>query len=66
MSVDVCSTSLRDVWKPAGHEHRESTEQIELELIPFAHAVERAFAGEIHDAPSTLALILADRKLRSG
>ena len=43
---------------------REATEQIELEWIPLAQLVERVFAGEIRDAPSALALLLADRKLR--
>ena len=43
---------------------REATEQIELELMPLSAAVELAFAGEITDAPSALALMLADRKLR--
>jgi alkaline phosphatase len=44
---------------------REPTEQIELEFLPFDEAVRRAFASELADAPSTLALLLADHKLRS-
>ena len=44
---------------------REPTEQIELEFLPIEEAVRRAFAGELADAPSTLALLLADHKLRS-
>ncbi|MGI9431752.1 MAG: NUDIX hydrolase [Myxococcota bacterium] len=37
----------------------EATEQIELVLLPFEEALRRALAGEIEDAPSSLALILA-------
>jgi len=43
---------------------REPTEQMELELMPFALAVELAFSGGVGDGPSALALMLADRKLR--
>jgi ADP-ribose pyrophosphatase len=46
-----------------GTVRREPTEQMELELVPLGRAVELAFAGEILDAPSALALILAARRL---
>ena len=42
-----------------GRLHREATEQIELEPLPLDEAADRALAGEIRDAPSALALILA-------
>ena len=44
---------------------REPTEQIELEYPPFDEAVELALSGGIEDAPSALALILAQRHLES-
>jgi len=51
----------------SGRMNREPTEQIELELIPLRHAVELALSGEVEDAPSALALILAQRRVeRSG
>jgi ADP-ribose pyrophosphatase len=64
ISDERCHFFLATGLSETGVMKRESTEQIELELIPFAHAVEQAFAGEIQDAASTLALVLADRKLR--
>jgi hypothetical protein len=36
---------------------------MELELLPLDRAVELAFAGRIEDAPSALALILAQRRI---
>jgi hypothetical protein len=42
---------------------REPTEQMELEWLPLSRAVELAWTGEIGDAPSALALLLAERKL---
>jgi len=42
---------------------REPTEQIELEFIPLADAVDCAASGGIVDAPSALALLLAQRHL---
>ncbi len=46
-----------------GRLRREPTEQMELELLPLDRAAELAFAGEIEDAPSALALILAQRRI---
>src|SRR5690606_5083062 len=43
---------------------REPTEEIELAPVPFARAAAMARAGEIGDAPSALALLLAERRLR--
>jgi 8-oxo-dGTP pyrophosphatase MutT (NUDIX family) len=54
------ATGLRET----GTLEREPTEQIELTFLPLAEAVALALDGGIHDAPSALALILADRKLR--
>ena len=44
-----------------GQMAREPTEQMELEFVPFETAVEQALSGRITDAPSALALILAER-----
>ena len=46
-----------------GRLRREPTEQMELELLPLDRAAELAFAGEVEDAPSALALILAQRRI---
>lgn len=53
------ATQLRETGRLA----REPTEQIELEFVELDRAVRMALAGEIQDAPSSLALILADRAL---
>lgn len=45
----------------SGRMAREPTEQIELEFMPLERAVQLAFEGEVSDAPSALALILAQR-----
>jgi ADP-ribose pyrophosphatase len=50
--------------RKVGEINREPTEQIELELIPFERAVELALSGGISDAPSALALILAQHSLQ--
>jgi ADP-ribose pyrophosphatase len=55
------ATGLRQ----SGQISREPTEQIELVFLPLARAVELAFSGEILDAPSALALILAQRRLQA-
>ena len=47
----------------SGQMNREPTEQIELEFVPLQQAAELALSGSIRDAPSALALILAQRKL---
>jgi ADP-ribose pyrophosphatase len=46
-----------------GQLEREPTEQMELELVSLDRAAELAFAGQIEDAPSALALILAQRRI---
>jgi len=51
--------------RPGGTVRREATEQMEIELHPFDQAVGLALTGGIKDAPSALALILAERALRS-
>jgi ADP-ribose pyrophosphatase len=65
ISNERCHFFLATGLSQTGVMKRESTEQIELVVLPFAEAVERAFAGEIQDAPTALALMLAERKLRS-
>jgi ADP-ribose pyrophosphatase len=54
------ATGLREVAPPL----REPTEQIELEPMPLATAVELALSGQIQDGPSVLALLLAQRRVR--
>ena len=54
------ATGLREAAIP----QREPTEQIELEFVPLARAIELALSGEMQDAPSVLALLLAERRLR--
>jgi lincosamide nucleotidyltransferase len=57
------ATGLRDT----GRVDREPTEQIELELMPLQQAAALARAGGVEDAPSALALILAEgRRLGGG
>jgi len=48
----------------SGKMNREPTEQIELEFVLLQDAVELALSGSVRDAPSALALILAQRKVR--
>ena len=48
-----------------GNLAREPTEQLEVEFMPFGEAIDLALDGKIQDAPSALALILADRRIRS-
>jgi ADP-ribose pyrophosphatase len=43
---------------------REATEEIEVQLLDFAETCERARRGEVEDAPSALALLLAETHLR--
>ncbi len=45
---------------------REITEQIELELLPLDELARRAFAGEIEDGPSALAILLAAARRNVG
>ena len=42
-----------------GRIRREATEQMELELLPFAELRDRALRGEIEDGPSAFALVFA-------
>lgn len=56
------ATQLRDDGQMA----REPTElDIELEFVPFDDAVELALSGGIADAPTVLALVLAQRHLEA-
>jgi len=56
------ATALSDT----GEMNREATEQIELAFLPLETAAQMAFRGEITDAPSALALILAHRSASGG
>ena len=42
---------------------REATEEIDVQLLDFADTCERARRGQIEDAPSALALLLAETHL---
>lgn len=55
------ATGLRETQPP----RREATEQIELVWMPFDEALARVHDGRIRDAPSALALALAERVLRA-
>jgi ADP-ribose pyrophosphatase len=63
ISNEVCHLFLATELQQTGRMHREPTEQIEIELMPFDRAIELATSGKIADAPSVLALLLAERKL---
>ena len=56
------ATGLQDT----GRIEREPTEQIEIELMPLERAATLAREGGIEDAPSALALILAESRWREG
>ena len=67
ISDEVFHLFLATELTQTGKMNREPTEQIELELVPLRHAVELALSGQIQDAPSALALILAQQEVeRSG
>jgi ADP-ribose pyrophosphatase len=63
ISEEKCHLFLAEGVTPTGQLAREPTEQIELEFMPFADAVELALNGQIVDAPSALAIILAQAAL---
>ena len=47
-----------------GEPKREATEQMELAWLPFEEAANRASRGQLRDAPTALALLLADHALK--
>jgi ADP-ribose pyrophosphatase len=49
-----------------GTPRREPTEQMEIELHPMEELRTRALRGELLDAPTSLALLLAAERLRGG
>ena len=53
------ATELSD----SGKLKRETTEQIQLEFIPLKHAVQLALSGAVPDAPTALALVLAQQQV---
>jgi hypothetical protein len=63
ISDERCHIFLATQLRETGQLRREATEQIELALMPFEHAVAMAQDGEVPDAPSALALLLAARSL---
>jgi ADP-ribose pyrophosphatase len=56
------ATDLSD----SGCQNLEITEQIQLEIISLEHAVQLALSGEVSDAPTCLALILAQQEVGGG
>lgn len=65
ISNERCHYFLATGLEERGQVRHEATEQIEIELLPFERAVAMALSGEVRDAPSALALILADHHLRA-
>jgi ADP-ribose pyrophosphatase len=63
ISDEKCHLFLAEGLTPTGRMAREPTEQMELEMMPFSRAVELALTGQILDAPSALAIILAHAEL---
>lgn len=63
ISNEQCYIFLGQDLARVSEPDRESTEQMELELIPIKTAVEWVYSGKISDAPSSLALLLAKRYL---
>jgi ADP-ribose pyrophosphatase len=63
MSDERVHVVLAQELAPTGRMAREPTEQMELELMPFAQAVELAMCGGIAHAPSALAIMLAHARL---
>jgi len=53
------ATELSDSGTPK----RETTEQIQLEFIPLDRAVQLALSGAVPDAPTALALVLAQQQV---
>jgi ADP-ribose pyrophosphatase len=54
------ATGLRQTHSPS----LEATEQIELEMMPLTEAIDLTLSGGIQDAPSALALVLAQQALQ--
>lgn len=59
ISDERCHLFLATQLRETGKLRREATEQMELEMMPFDHAVALAQRGDVQDAPSALALLLA-------
>ena len=65
ISDEQCFLFLATGLRATGTIRRESTEQMELERMPFERAVELARSGGVADGASALALLLADGRLRA-
>jgi ADP-ribose pyrophosphatase len=63
MSDERFHVFLAQQLSATGQLAREPTEQIELEYMPLADAAQLALRGQIADAPSALALMLAQAEL---
>jgi ADP-ribose pyrophosphatase len=66
ISDERCHFFLATQLRLTGRMAREATEQMELEYVPLARAVELVLEGALLDAPSALAILLAERRLRGG
>lgn len=66
ISDEVAHLFLATRLEHAGATAHEVTEQIEVELHPLRSLAERALRGEIEDAPSALAILLAQARLGTG
>jgi len=64
ISDERCHLFLATQLHAGGRIAREPTEQMELEYVPLARAVELVLEGALLDGPSALALLLAERRLR--
>ena len=62
ISDERCYLFLATELRETGNLHREATEQMELEFMSFERAVALAQRGEVQDAPSALALLLAGHR----
>jgi ADP-ribose pyrophosphatase len=65
ISDEVFHIFLATELQRTGEVQREATEQMELVQMPLGDAVRLAESGGIRDSSSALALILAERHLRS-
>ncbi|MDB4433245.1 NUDIX hydrolase [bacterium] len=65
ISDERFSLFLASGLSQTGRIQREPTEEIEVELIPLARLVEQVLRGEIEDAPSALAVLLAHARVES-
>ena len=59
-----CTKALEAAKRGAGGRiQRESTEQMELELVPLDELYDGVLRGEIRDSPSALAILLVHQRI---